>query len=89
MTPEQDLILKTASLSRATSGVVWEAFLKAFKEYGDVQMRLCVEAAPEHLARLQGRAQQCASLLALFGDAGKTADRIASKRAANTAEWSK
>ena len=79
---EKDLILMAATLSRAAPKE-WKDFLGAVEKYGDVQTRRVVQASAGDLARLQGWAQQCASLIALFGDAGKSADRIATKRAAN------
>jgi hypothetical protein len=83
-TVDSELVLKSASLSRIAPRE-WEEFLKAFRAYGDDQSRLCVQAATDQLHRMQGRAQQCDSLSDLFGNAGKTADRIAQKRAASAA----
>jgi hypothetical protein len=81
---EQELVKKSASLSRFAPRE-WAEFLSAMQNYGDALARVCVQSQPEHLQISQGRAQQCASLVALFGDAGKTADRIASKEAARAA----
>lgn len=84
MTIDQELIMKSAVLSRVAPRE-WADFMTALQKYGDELARQCVQAQPEHLQISQGRAQQCASLVTLFGDAGKTADRIATKEAARTA----
>lgn len=75
MRPDQELILKAASVA-TRAPMEWAGFVQALKEFADVKARECVSSPPEQLQITQGRAQQCASLVALFGDAVKSADRI-------------
>jgi len=54
----------------------WAQFKVAFKLYVDAQLRLMLKAPKEELHRLQGKAQECEELAALFDDAVIAADRI-------------
>lgn len=84
MRPDQAFVQAVATLQRAAPAE-WREFLRHFEVYAQKEAMACVSSPPADLHRMQGRAQQCASLQDLFGNAGKTADRIASKRAANSA----
>ena len=73
--PDADLVKKIASLRRCAPREFDEA-VAALKEYSHRASALCVASPPDHLARLQGKAQQCAEIVTLFQDADKTANRI-------------
>ena len=72
---DQDLILKIATLRRSAPREFDDAIV-VLKHYSDEVSKLCVQSPPEHLQRLQGRAQQCAEFVSMFTDANKTADRV-------------
>jgi hypothetical protein len=69
------LTLKAAALAK-TAPTQWREFLAELELYGAAKSRECVMAPPEVLQVTQGRAQQVASLVALFTDAVKDAERI-------------
>jgi hypothetical protein len=72
-------IHKTAALARRAPQE-WAEFLAAFKEYSNVRAVECVRAPRHALQTTQGRAQQTASLLALFEGAVKKSDALESGR---------
>ena len=69
------LVLKAAALARSAP-VQWREFLAELAVYVDVKKNECIQAPPEMLQVTQGRAQQLASLLTLFNNAVKDADRV-------------
>ena len=75
MRTDQELVLSAASVA-SRAPVEWATFIKALKIYADEKASECVQSLPERLQLMQGRAQQCASLVTLLGDAVKSADRI-------------
>jgi hypothetical protein len=82
--PDQAFVQAIAMLARAAPQE-WGQFLNQFENYGKQQAMACVQSPPLELNRMQGRAQQCASLQDLFSHAVKTADRMAQKTAASEA----
>jgi len=70
--------MKVASL-RSCAPREFDDMLVELKRYTEEQFRLCVQAPPDHLSRLQGRAQHALEITTLFEGASKTADRIAAK----------
>lgn len=78
MVPEDELTLRAAALARAAP-VSWGEFLAAFAAYADRRKTECIQAPIEELQRTQGRAQQAASLVTLFGEAVKNADRLSNQ----------
>lgn len=76
---EQELILKSAELSRA-SPQLWNEFLAAFRQYTAERKNQLVAAPLEALPTAQGDARACATLEKLFGDAANSADRIVARR---------
>ena len=84
MRPDQDLIIKSASLARAAPHA-WREFLGSLKNYSADQAVQCVQSPAAELTRMQGRAQQCAELLTLFENAVTTADRIKTPSAVQSA----
>ncbi len=74
-TIEGDLILKTATLQRSAPRE-FDEWVGALMAYATEAARKCMQAPPDHIHRLQGRAQQCDELAALFAGSGRSADRI-------------
>jgi hypothetical protein len=72
------LTLASASLSRAAPRE-WEQFLEEYKKHQAEITKQLVQSPGENVLVAQGRAQHAASLADLFGNAVKTADRVAKK----------
>ena len=72
---EKELIMKTAMLRR-TAPHEFDEWVAVLQQYSSDVARQCVQAPPDHLHRIQGRAQQCEDLTTLFVNACKTADRV-------------
>jgi hypothetical protein len=77
---EEGIILRAAALSRS-SPQDWKAFIEELRKYADHMKDDCVQATPDLLHKMQGRAQLASQLVSLFADAGVTADRISQKAA--------
>lgn len=75
MRPDQNFTIRAAQVASAAPRE-WAMFVEAFKEYSAAEAALCVQAAPDALQRMQGRAQQCASLSTLFADPVNAASRV-------------
>jgi len=84
MRPIQEFNIKVASLRRSAPRE-FDDMLVELKRHAEDQFRLCVQAPPDHLSRLQGRAQHALEMTTLFEDACKTADRIVTKQAESSA----
>lgn len=69
------LTLKAAALARAAPHQ-WREFLAELTVYANTKKDECIQAPVEVLQVTQGRAQQIASLVTLFNNAVKDADRI-------------
>lgn len=69
------LVIKAAALARAAP-VQWREFLAELAVFANAKKDECIQAPIEVLQITQGRAQQVASLVTLFNNAVKDADRI-------------
>lgn len=61
MKSTESLILAAAKLSGGAAKD-WDEFLAAFRAYKDEQLTLMVQASPDRLQQLQGRAQSAIDL---------------------------
>ena len=75
MTPEQNLILAAARLSRA-SPESWDEFMKAFHLYSWDQANLLVASPPDMVYIAQGRAQGVAAVGRLLDKCRETASSM-------------
>ena len=79
MNARGEFTLAVAALARAAPRE-WSGFLEELRNHAAIRANECVQARElVHVA--QGRAQEVTSLVALFQDAVKSADRITAKRA--------
>ena len=72
---DADLSPVLARLSQAAPAE-WKEFKAAFRKYADKKRDALVRASLDELQKSQGRAQECAHLIALHDDAVTAADRI-------------
>ena len=72
---DKDLTEPAARLALAAPRQ-WDEFRAAFKKFADARRDLLVQASPDEVLKVQGRAQQCTLLVALFDDAVNAANRV-------------
>jgi len=73
------LTLTAAALAK-TAPTQWREFLAELEAYSAIKAKECIQAPVEVLQVTQGRAQQVASLLTLFTNAVKDAERAGARK---------
>lgn len=73
------LTLTAAALAK-TAPTQWREFLAELEVYAAAKSKECIQAPVEVLQVTQGRAQQVASLLTLFTNAIKDAERVGARK---------
>lgn len=75
MQPREELILKAATLARSAPNE-WREFVEALGKYNEVTRENLVKSPLNELPVNQGRALMSASILGIFVECLKSADKI-------------
>jgi hypothetical protein len=81
VTEDKHLTQPAANLARAAPHQ-WDEFKKAFRDYENGVRDSLVKAPAGDLAKIQGSAQLCSALAALFDDAIAASDRMVQRQMA-------
>ena len=72
---DPDLTVPAAELA-SMAPKAWAEFRAAFRRYAEGRRDRLVQSSSEEILKLQGRAQECVQLVALFDDAVEAANHV-------------